>query len=134
MNRKRKNPNKAFMTLNAVLAVAVFIIVILFLYISFKFQRDPDKEVTYEGRYVIEMTGGFAGKDLSVYLNDSLLWNQVMPDTTLQVSIDKFADESILMIVDNATDTATPFNLNPEGSKVTVKNTEGIISIIEREQ
>lgn len=120
------------MALNVVLVIAVFIIVLIFLYISFKFQRKADKVITYEGTYVIEMTHDFAGKDVSVYVNDSLLLNQVMPDSSIQVSIDKFAEENILMIVDNQNDTATPFNLNPEGSKVTVKNTQEGITIIEK--
>ena len=87
------------MALNVVLVIAVFIIVLIFLYISFKFQRKADKVITYEGTYVIEMTNDFAGKDLRVYVNDSLLLNQVMPDSSIQVSIDKFAEENILMIV-----------------------------------
>ena len=122
------------MTLNIVLVIAVFLVVIIFLYIAFKFQRDPDKTETYEGRYAIEMTKDFAGQDISVYINDSLLWNQVMPDNSLHVSVNKFAEESILMIVDNQTDIATPFNLAPEGSKVIVKKTGNIISVMEEKQ
>lgn len=122
------------MTLNVVLVIAVFVVVLLFLYLSFKLQLDADKVVTYEGQYVIEMTNDFAGQDLSIYVNDSLLWNQVMPDSSIQVSVNKFAEESILMIVDNATDSATPFNLNPEGSRITVNYKEGNITIVEREQ
>ncbi len=132
MSRKRNNPHKNFMILNTVLVIAVFIIVILFLYISFKFKRDAEKVVTYEGRYEIVLSEGFAGQDISVYVNDSLLIDQVMPDSAMQVTVNKFAEENMLMIVDNQTDNGTPFNLNPEGSKVTVKNTEGIISIIEQ--
>lgn len=122
------------MVLNVVLVIAVFVVVLLFLYLSFKLQRDADKVVTYEGKYVIEMTKDFAGQDLSVYVNDSLLWDQVMPDSSMLVSVNKFAEESILMIVDNATDNATPFNLNPEGSRITVNYEEGNITINEREQ
>lgn len=133
MREKRRNPNKNFMILNVVLVFAVFIVVLLFLYIAFKFQRNADKVVTYEGRYEITLTKDFSGQDLSVYVNDSLLLNQVMPDSALYVAVNKFAEESILMIVDNNTDTATPFNLNPEGSKVTVKSMEGIISITEQQ-
>jgi hypothetical protein len=57
-----------------------------------------------------------------------------MPDSSLHVSVDKFAEESILMIVNNQSDTGTSFNLNPEGSKITVKESEGIISITEDKQ
>ena len=122
------------MALNVVLVIAVFIVVLIFLYLSFRYQRNAEKVVTYEGRYIIEMTNDFAGQDLSVYVNDSLLINQIMPDSSLHVSVDKFAEESILMIVNNQSDTGTSFNLNPEGSKITVKESEGIISITENKQ
>lgn len=122
------------MVLNGILAFVVFVIACLFLYVSFQLKRDKDKEVTYEGKYLVEISKDFAGEDISVYLNDSLLMKGIMPDTLTQTSIDMFADENILMIVDNATDNTTPFNLNPDGSRVTVKKTAGIISIIERKQ
>ena len=134
MIQKKRNPHKPFMVLNGILAFVVFVIACLFLYVSFQLKRDKDKEVTYEGKYLVEISKDFAGEDISVYLNDSLLMKGIMPDTLRQTSIDKFADENILMIVDNATDNTTPFNLNPDGSRVTVKKTAGIISIIEREQ
>ena len=134
MVRRRNNPHKAFMALNVVLVIAVFIVVLIFLYLSFRFQRNAEKIVTYEGHYIIEMTNDFSGQDLSVYVNDSLLINQIMPDSSLHVSVNKFAEESILMIVNNQSDTGTSFNLNPEGSKITVKESEGIISITEDKQ
>ena len=133
MGRKRQNPHKNFMVFNAVLFIAVLFITGLFLYLSYTFKRDADRKVTYEGRYLIEMSPDFRGESLSIYVNDSLLLNQVMPDSVLHLCVDKFAEESVLMIVDNNTDNTTPFNLNPEGSKVTVKNTQGIISIIEQQ-
>ena len=134
MVRRRNNPHKAFMALNVVFVIAVLIVVLIFLYLSFRFQRNAEKIVTYEGRYIIEMANDFAGQDLSVYVNDSLLINQIMPDSSLHVSVDKFAEESILMIVNNQSDTGTSFNLNPEGSKIIVKESEGIISITEDKQ
>jgi hypothetical protein len=73
------------------------------------------------------MSADFAKEDLSVYINDSLLWNQTMPDTLVTINIDRFAEESALIIVNKATDNATPFNLNPKGSKVMVKKQEGEI-------
>ena len=122
------------MTLNIVLVIAVFFVVLIFLYLSFRLQRNPDKVITYEGRYAIEMTSDFHGENLRVFVNDSLLLNQVMPDSSLHISVDKFAEESVLMIVDNQTDIATLFNLDPEGSKVIVKKTEDSISIIEEKE
>ena len=127
MGRKRQNPHKNFMVFNAVLFIAVLVVCGIFLYMAYTFKRDANKKVTYEGRYHIEVNNDFAGQSLRIYVNDSLLWNQAMPDTLVTLDIDRYAEESALLIVDNATDTATPFNLDPKGSKVVVKKQEGEI-------
>ena len=127
MGRKRQNPHKNFMVFNAVLFIAVLVVCGIFLYMAYTFKRDANKKVTYEGRYHIEVNNDFAGQSLSIYVNDSLLWNQAMPDTLVTLDIDRFAEESALLIVDNTTDTATPFNLDPKGSKVVIKKQEGEI-------
>ena len=127
MSKKRYNPHQKFMVFNAVLFFAVLIVCGIFFYMAYTFKRDANKKVTYEGRYHIEMSADFAKEDLSVYINDSLLWNQTMPDTLVTINIDRFAEESALIIVNKATDNATPFNLNPKGSKVMVKKQEGEI-------
>ena len=127
MGRKRQNPHKNFMVFNAVLFIAVLVVCGIFLYMAYTFKRDANKKVTYEGRYHIEVNNDFAGQSLSIYVNDSLLWNQAMPDTLVTLDIDRFAEENALLIVDNATDTTTPFNLNKKGSKVVVKKQEGEI-------
>ena len=127
MSKKIYNPHQKFMVFNAVLFFAVLIVCGIFLYMAYTFKRDANKKVTYEGRYHIEMSADFAKEDLSVYINDSLLLNQTMPDTLVTINIDRFAEESALIIVNKATDNATPFNLNPKGSKVMVKQQEGEI-------
>ena len=118
---------------NGLLAFAIFAVVIIFLYMSFRFQRSADKVVTYDGRYGIELTEDFAGDSISVYLNDSLLLNCVMPDACLKVEIDRFAESSVLIVVDNRTDKATPFNLNPDGSLVEVRKSGDVVYISEKE-
>ena len=128
MSRKRYNPHKKFMTFNAVLFFAVLFITGLFLYLSFTLKRDADKKVTYEGRYHIEVSGDFSGESLSIYVNDSLLLNGIMPDSLTILDIDRFAEQSAILIVDNTTDNVTPFNLDPKGSKVVVKKEkDGIV-------
>lgn len=125
MSRKRQNPHKNFMVFNAVLFIAVLFITGLFLYLSYTFKRDADRKVTYEGRYLIEMSPDFRGESLSIYVNDSLLMNATMPDTLVALEIARFAEESALIVVDNTTDAMTPFNLASKGSKVVVKKQNG---------
>ena len=127
MGRKRQNPHKNFMVFNAVLFIAVLVVCGIFLYMAYTFKRDANKKVTYEGRYHIEVNNDFAGQSLSIYVNDSLLWNQAMPDTLVTLDIDRFAEENALLIVDNATDMATPFNFDKKGSKVVVNKQESEI-------
>ena len=128
MSRKRYNPHKKFMTFNAVLFFAVLFITGLFLYLSFTLKRDADKKETYEGRYHIEVSGDFSGESLSIYVNDSLLLNGTMPDSLTILDIDRFAEQSALIIVNNTTDNATPFNLDAKGSKVVIKKEkDGIV-------
>ena len=116
------------MTFNAVLFFAVLFITGLFLYLSFTLKRDADKKVTYEGRYHIEVSDDFSGESLSIYVNDSLLLNGIMPDSLTTLDIDRFAEQSAILIVDNTTDNVTPFNLDPKGSKVVVKKQkDGIV-------
>lgn len=133
MRKSSLNTNKQFMVGNGILAFGVFAVIILFLYISFRFRRDADKVVTYEGVYHIEIARDFAGDSLAVYLNDSLLLNRVIPDASLKIEVARFAEDNVLMIVDSRTDRATPFNLKKEGSRVEVKKSSGMIYILERE-
>ena len=49
------------------------------------------------------------------------------------MEIKRFAEDNVLMVVDNKTDKTTPFNLNPEGSRVEVKKSGDVIYILERE-
>lgn len=85
MDKNSLNTNKQFMIGNGMLAFGVFAVIIIFLYMSFRFQRKADKVQTYEGVYNIELTNSFAGDSIAVYLNDSLLLDQTMPDANLKV-------------------------------------------------
>ncbi len=128
MSRKRYNPHKKFMAFNTVLFFAVLFITGLFLYMSYTLKRDANKKVTYEGRYHIEVSTDFSGQSLSIYVNDSLLMNGIMPDSLIALDIDRFAEQSALIVVDNTTDIATPFSLDAKGSKVMVKKQkDGIV-------
>lgn len=115
------------MIFNAVLFIAVMVICGIFLYMSYTLKRDANKKVTYEGEYHIEIAGDFAGEDISIYINDSLLNKGIMPDTTLVLDLQRFADEHSLMWVDNKTDMVQPFSLNKKGSRVILRKEEGEI-------
>ena len=115
------------MIFNAVLFIAVMVICGIFLYMSYTLKRDANKKVTYEGEYHIEIAGDFAGEDISIFINDSLLNKGIMPDTSLVLDLQRFADEHSLMWVDNKTDMVQPFSLSKKGSRVILRKEEGEI-------
>jgi hypothetical protein len=119
------------MVFNAVLFIAVMVISGIFLYMSYTLKRDANKKVAYEGEYHIEIAGDFAGEDISIYINDSLLAKGIMPDTIVCLDINRFAEEHALMVVNNQTDSATPFNLDKKGSKIKLLKKDNEIIIEE---
>ena len=131
--RKNLNTNKYFMVGNGLLAFAVFIIVALFIYISFRYQRKDDAKISYEGKYNIEISNDFAGDSIAVYINDSLLLGRVMPDAVVKLTVDRFAEESALIIVDGATDKASPFSLSDKGSCIKITRNNGVVYMLEAE-
>ncbi len=132
MTKKKYNPNKSFMTLNAVLFIAVLAVTGIFLYMSYAFKRDLDKKTQiFKGGYQIEIAPDFTDEHISMYINDSLILNRTMPDSTLQVEVQRFAEEHMLIIVDQLTDNSTPFNLHKDGGKVLVKKVNGEVVLEE---
>ncbi len=135
MGKKSINSNKQFMIGNGILAFGVFFIVCLFLYLGFRGQsKDPQQKQVFEGFYAIEVAGSFSGDSLSVYINDSLLLDRTMDDSAFKFQVERFAEESMLMVVENRTDNVTPFNLNPEGSRVFISKRNGKVFIEEKEK
>lgn len=133
MDNKSINSNKQFMIGNGILAFGVFFIVCLFLYLSFRTSK-TDKTKVSSDLYTIQIGNSFAGDSISVYVNDSLLLNCTMGSTALTLQVNRFAEENVLMIVDNKSDEITPFSLNPKGSIVNVEKENGKIAIKELEQ
>ncbi|WP_299170933.1 hypothetical protein [uncultured Bacteroides sp.] len=134
MNNKSINSNKQFMIGNGILAFGVFFIVCLFLYLGFRGQsKGNEKGKTFEGLYAIEIANSFSGDSLSVYINDSLLFNSTLRNSSVKFQVKRFAEESTLMVVDNRTDEVTPFNLNAAGSQVQIQKKNGKTFIQETE-
>lgn len=129
---KSINSNKQFMVGNGILAFGVFFIVCLFLYLGFRFQK-KDGEQAFQDIYTVCVEKSMAGNSISVYINDSLLMNQTMTDADRKFQVRRFAEESMLMVVDNQTEEITPFNLNPKGSLIRIQKKNGKIFIEETE-
>ena len=128
---KSIDSNKQFMIGNGILAFGVFIIVCLFMYLGFRYEKKGGPQA-FPGQYTICMTSALAGDSLLVYLNDSLLTARQFDGTELKFQIGRFAEESLLMVVDGETEAITPFNLSQKGSIVTIDKRAGKIFIEEQ--
>ena len=133
MNNKSINRNKQFMIGNGILAFGVFFVICLFLYLAFRSQDKKREQQSFEGIYTIELTESFANDSISVYINDSLLFNKTLQATTEKFQINRFAEENMLMVVDNNSEEITPFNLSPKGSLVKIEKKNGKVFIEEIE-
>jgi hypothetical protein len=113
MKTNHLNTNKQFMIGNGILAFAVIFVIVLFTYLSLTLQKNK-KSTKYAEVYSIELSKGFAGDSISVYINDSILLKKRITKEPQLLQVNRFAEESVLMIVDNKTDKATTFNLKKE--------------------
>lgn len=123
----RLNTNKQFMIGNGILAFAVIFIVVVFVYMSMRLQRNKEVDRHFIETYTINLTKGFVGDSLSLFVNDSLIMNKQISEEPVTVEIDRFAEESALMIVDNITEQVSVFDLSEKGGNYRFeKDTDGI--------
>ena len=81
----------------------------------------------YKRQYTISLVKGFAGDSISLFVNDSLIANQVMQEEAFTIEVGRFAEQSALMIVDNKTEIASVFDLSEKGGTYQFeKETDGI--------
>lgn len=121
------NTNKQFMIGNGILAFAVFAVIIIFLYMSFRFKRDAEHVKRLEGVYCIELTSDFKGDSVHLYINDSLICAKNMLDEDLQFSVQRFADESVLMVVNAVTEQMNMFDLDKNGCNMKIRKDGDVV-------
>ena len=106
----RLNTNKQFMIGNGILAFAVIFVVVIFVYMSMRLQQRKEGERNFIETYTITLTKGFAGDSTSIFINDSLLVNRT-------IAVKRFAEQNALMIVNNATEKLSLFELSEKGGE-----------------
>lgn len=129
-NTDHLKTNKQFMLGNGLLAFAVFIIVALFFYLSFR-EQSKKQEHRYQESYAISLVKGFAGKDVQVLVNDSVLYNAPVQSEPLTFSITRFAEASSVIIVDNATERMAVFELSEQGGVYSFEINQGEVTLKE---
>lgn len=111
----RLNTNKQFMIGNGILAFAVIFVVVIFVYMSLRLQQQKQEDRHFIETYTISLVKGFAGDSISIFINDSLLVNRKMEEAPFSMEVERFAEQSALMIVDNATEKLSLFELSEKG-------------------
>ena len=115
MKNNHLNTNKQFMIGNGILAFAVLLVVVIFVIMSMRLQRKKEGERRFLESYTLVLEGGFEGHSTSVYLNDSLLIDSLLTADPCTLSINRFSEQSALMIVDNATERISLFEVSERG-------------------
>ncbi len=100
----RLNTNKQFMIGNGILAFAVIFVVVIFVYMSMRLQQRKEGERNFIETYTITLTKGFAGDSTSIFIN-------------FTIEVKRFAEQNALMIVNNATEKLSLFELSEKGGE-----------------
>lgn len=111
----RLNTNKQFMVGNGILAFAVIFVVVIFIYMSMRLQKKDDSKPQYTEAYTISLTKGFVGDSISLFVNDSLIVKEKIAKEPLTVNVNRFAEQSALLIVNDRTEVVSTFNLSEKG-------------------
>lgn len=128
----RLNTNKQFMIGNGILAFAVIFVVVIFVYMSLRLQRQKDAELNFIEMYTITLTRGFVGDSLSLLINDSVLVNQRITEEPFSIDVRRFAEQSALLIVDNATEELSLFELGERGGTYRFEKENGEVKQLAR--
>lgn len=99
--------------------VMVFLIVLIFILWAFRIDRKMNLDKKYHERYEFVLDETTLNKPLQMYVNDSLIFSGT-PSTTFTLNIDRFADESTLLIVDGESDIVSLIELSEEGEKLII--------------
>ena len=118
MYRKTARANNAFLLGSLIMIVLVLVVVVLFLFLSFRI-FDKKQASFANDRYQIVLGTSTLNSPLTVYMNDSLIFNGT-PQSTLTLTVGRFAQESSLLIVDGVTDKVTTIGLSEHSETVRI--------------
>ena len=129
MRKRAQNSNKQFLIGTAAMAFAVMAVVVIFICLCQSYIKPGMKKEQVADLYQIEFARGFAGDSAIVYLNDSLVWHDVVPSDTTRLLIHRFADENTLMVSRSADDAVSIFNIPDKAGRLILRKAGGIVSM-----
>ena len=117
MGKRAAIANKIFLFSSMVFMIVVLLTVAIFLYLAFRMNRNKEDEFNY----AINSAGNSTiDKPVSLYVNDSLLFKGT-PASQLTLTIDRFAKNPGLLVVDGITDVVTVYTLPEKSAKITIE-------------
>ena len=90
-----------------------------------RLQQRKEGERNFIETYTITLTKGFAGDSTSIFINDSLLVNRTIAEEPFTIEVKRFAEQNALMIVNNATEKLSLFELSEKGGRIPVREGRG---------
>ena len=127
MRKRAQNSNRQFLMGTAAMAFAVGAVVVIFLLLCSRHvsqQPTPLKDI-----YQIEFAKGFAKDSALVYLNDSLLWKDIVPSDTTKIRIHRFADENALMVSRSSNDVVSIFNIEKKAGRLVLQKKDDTVNM-----
>lgn len=103
------------------------IIVTIGLFAYYSLYKYWSKPGNVRFNYEISFSPSFAGRDYTVYLNDSLIYTGVPVNTDTVLRLNRFAEENALLVVERETDGVTILQL-PSRGKVKLRLNGGVVS------
>ena len=100
------------------LFVAVLAVVLLFLFWGYSLVGDREERL-HQDVYHFVITDDFCGEDFSVWLNDSLIASHAHAGDT--ITHPRLADETSILVVDNATDRVVVIPVTPRSGVVPLR-------------
>lgn len=119
MGKLTTKANNAFLLGGLIMMVMVFLIVFIFILWAFRIDRKMDLGKEYHQRYEFVLDESTLNKPLQMYVNDSLIFSGT-PTTVFTLNIDRFANESTLLVVDGESDMVSLIELSEEGEKLII--------------
>ena len=92
---------------------------------SMRLQQRKEGERNFIETYTITLTKGFAGDSTSIFINDSLLVNRTIAEEPFTIEVKRFAEQSALMIVNNATEKLSLFELSEKRRRIPLREGRG---------
>lgn len=122
MRRRTTRANNSFLLGSLVMIVLVLVVVVLFLFLSFRIYDKKD-HASYAERYDIVFDKSALDAPVTIYINDSLIFSGT-PQPTLTLSVGRFAKESSLLVVDDATKGVSTIALSDRSETVRIAKKE----------